>query len=237
MPRLRRCRWLAFCLSLPFPWPKQKFLDTVRKWAYSANSWKIRASKLTNSMNKICPECGKPPIERGLIKCHVCGVPFVEESEMGLKLSKSQLEQISKNLVNSWRFWICFSAVFLVALLIIGVPTVTVIGVHYATKSLNASLAKFNAQASNKLTTAYQDVTNRISTALQNYEQRADAQLAAAHQDVMNQIAKEFEEPRIKEIVAQVAATQASNLLSQQVSPEIENFRTGTSRTAPFTFM
>jgi hypothetical protein len=46
-----------------------------------------------------------------------------------------------------------------------------------------------------------------------------------------NRIANEFEEPRIKEIVAQVAAMQASNLLNQQISPEIENFRTGTSNT------
>jgi hypothetical protein len=28
-----------------FPLPKQKFLDTVLKWAYSENSWKIRDSK------------------------------------------------------------------------------------------------------------------------------------------------------------------------------------------------
>jgi len=135
----------------------KKFSTRFGNWRIQPTVGKSGHSKLTNSMNKICPECGKPPIERGLIKCHVCGVPFVEESEMGLKLSKSQLEQISKNLVNSWRFWVCFSAVFLVALLIIGVPTVTVIGVHYATKSLNASLANFNAQASNKLTTAYLD--------------------------------------------------------------------------------
>lgn len=180
---------------------------------------------------KICPNCGKPPIEKGLISCHTCQVPFIEESERGLKLSKEELELISKSLVNSWRFWIKFSVAFLVALLVVGVPTVVVIGVHYATKNLNASLVDFNAQASNKLATAYQDVTNRISIAFQDYEQRADAQLAAAHQDIANRIAKDFEEPRIQEIVTQVAATQSSNLLSRKISPEIESFRIGTSNT------
>jgi hypothetical protein len=46
-----------------------------------------------------------------------------------------------------------------------------------------------------------------------------------------NKIVSAFQEPRIKEVVAQVAATQASNLLSQQITPEIESFRTGTSNT------
>ena len=55
--------------------------------------------------------------------------------------------------------------------------------------------------------------------------------LIQCHTCMTNRIANEFEEPRIKEIVAQVAAMQASNLLNQQISPEIENFRTGTSNT------
>jgi len=134
-------------------------------------------------MSKICPKCGKPPIESGLIRCHVCQVPFIEESERGLNLSKEELELISKTLVNSWRFWFKFSTAFIIALLLVGVPAVTMIGVHFAMKWLNVSLEDFNKQASNHLATAYQDVTNRTAIALWNYEQKANNQLAVAYQD------------------------------------------------------
>jgi hypothetical protein len=180
---------------------------------------------------KICPNCGKPPIQEGLIQCHTCKVPFIEKSEIGLVLSKDDLDQISKNVITSKRFWIQLSLAIGILIVFGGVPAVTVISLHYANKSLQKSLYEFDERASNRLAAAYLDVTNRISIALQDYEQKADAQLAAAHEDMTNRIANEFEEPRIKEIVAQVAAMQASNLLNQQISPEIENFRTGTSNT------
>ena len=149
---------------------------------------------------------------------------------MGLRLSGEELEEIAKRLVKLWRFWIQFCVAFIVALLL-GVPAVTVIAVHFATKRLSASMEEFNEQASNHLATAYQDVTNRIGTALGNYERKANDQMAAAYQDVINRIAKEFEEPRFKEIVVQVATTQASSLLREQINPEIEKFRAGTSNT------
>ena len=39
-------------------------------------------------------------------------------------------------------------------------------------------------------------------------------------------VAKQFEEPRIQEVVRQVAADRASTLLSEQVNPEVAKFKT-----------
>src|SRR5689334_7509646 len=99
-------------------------------------------------MSKDCPQCHKPPAEDDLLLCHMCKVPFVDRADTALHLTKSDLDQIAKTMVNSWRFWICFSAAFILALLIVGVPTVTMIGVSLANKSLRASLDQFNLQAS-----------------------------------------------------------------------------------------
>jgi tetratricopeptide (TPR) repeat protein len=56
-------------------------------------------------------------------------------------------------------------------------------------------------------------------------------QIAKAHAQITNQIAKQFESPRIKETIIEVAATQATNLLTEQIQPEIRTFSAGTSNT------
>jgi len=72
---------------------------------------------------------------------------------------------------------------------------------------------------------------SRVSKSIADMKEKTDAQLSAAYQDMTTKIAAEFQQQRVKDIVAQVAASQASNLLVQQISPEIDSFRSYTSNT------
>jgi hypothetical protein len=72
---------------------------------------------------------------------------------------------------------------------------------------------------------------SKVSKSIAEMKEKTDAQLAAAYKEITNEIVVGFQQPRIKDVMMQVAASQASNLLVQQISPEIGNFRSGTSKT------
>jgi hypothetical protein len=79
----------------------------------------------------------------------------------------------------------------------------------------------------------YEVAESKVSASIQETKEKTDQQLAIFYQQMTNQIQTEFETPRIKETLTQVATIQASNMLTMQISPEIENFRDRTLRDLP----
>ncbi len=65
----------------------------------------------------------------------------------------------------------------------------------------------------------------KVQTQIDQIQARASNSLARAEVAMFNTITRRFEEPRIKQIVQDVAATQATNIMLLQLQPEVTRFK------------
>ena len=173
-------------------------------------------------MSKICPKCRRKQDNPAYLGCEICKVSFVDESELVTSFTKDELKIIASYLLKDWRVYVAAAIGLLVG-----------IGLLYwqIHDQIKTQIRAFQVTASNQVVTAYSDATNQLAAKFQIFAQDASNQISLAYGSVTNEIAIEFQTPRIKQIVADVASTQASNLLVEQIQPEIENFRMATSNT------
>ena len=166
-------------------------------------------------MTRKCQHCGRLVADSKAIVCPSCSTILTHE-EVGLsELTHEQEVKISEmvieHLVNNRRF----RTQILKSLLFWILGAIGLLGVFFSF-SIWDSLQGLTATTNKRLAAVDLQTSNQI---------------ASTEEKIRASIVQQFSDPRIKEIMADVAATQASNLLVQQISPEIDKFRTGTSNT------
>jgi hypothetical protein len=74
-------------------------------------------------------------------------------------------------------------------------------------------------------------VNNKVNERLAELDIDTSNKIASVQYSIDTNITAQFQEPEIRQTVSSVAANQASNLLVQQIIPQIELFRTNTGNT------
>lgn len=155
--------------------------------------------------NKRCPLCGKRPVDRRLVQCPDCKVPFSYENDPAPVLApRPQPGHVAREIFGSVKFWIGLA--LLVAAAAFGVVKLT------------------ERQAADHLTAMGRDYFNALDEKTSNH---VSEQIST---QVSNQIAAEFRQPRIKATMEQVAADRAQDLLTNAVWASLETFRAGIER-------
>jgi hypothetical protein len=166
-------------------------------------------------MAKKCQHCGRSVTDTKSFLCPSCGTFLSSEEKAQSELTHEQEVKISEmvieHLANNRRFRL--QIVKSLLLWILG--ALGLLGVFFSF-SIWDSLQGLKT------------VTNKR---LADVDLQTSNQIATTEEKIRISIAQEFDDPRIKGIISEVAASQASNLLVQQISPEIEKFRVGTSNT------
>ncbi len=159
---------------------------------------------MPENLNKHCPVCGKRPIDRRLVQCPDCRVPFAYDGDpppAATPASQPQLGAgvVAKEILGSAKFWAGFA--LLIAAAAFGV-------------------VKFTEQRANDhLTAAEKEYFNAL-------DQRASNQVhEQISRQISNQVAAEFRQPRIKSAIEQAAADRAQDLLTNAVWPALDAFR------------
>ena len=61
---------------------------------------------MPNNVMRHCPRCGKRPIDRLVMECPDCKVPFASDSGPGAVLTPEQLRLLAGLVLTSWKFWL-----------------------------------------------------------------------------------------------------------------------------------
>jgi hypothetical protein len=166
-------------------------------------------------MARKCSHCGRLVDDIKAILCPSCGTILANEEGALSELTHEQevkiSEIVSKRFANDRRFRM--QIVRSLLLWILG--AIGLLGVFF----------------SFSIWDSLQGLTAKTNKRLAEVDLQTSNQIASTEEKIRASIAQQFNDPRIKEIMLDVAATQASNLLVQQISPEIEKFRAGTSNT------
>jgi hypothetical protein len=166
-------------------------------------------------MTRKCSHCGRLVIDIKAFLCPSCGTILANEESASGELTHEQEVKISEmvgdRLVNDKRFRMQIVRSLLFWIL----GAIGLLGIFFSF-SIWDSLQGLKATTNKRLAAVDLQTSNQI---------------ASTEEKILTSIAQQFNDPKIKEIMSEVAATQASNLLVQQISPEIEKFRAGTSNT------
>jgi hypothetical protein len=170
-------------------------------------------------MKRKCSYCGREVRDDKAVTCPKCNTILPERTDDAEALTQAQEEriaiQVAKSLSDNWSF-----IVKVFGLTIIGITVVwTVIGFFYGF-TVNEQFRTLN----NNLKT---DATHRLA----ELDIELGNKIASVQYSIETNIAAQFKDKRIKEIMSVVAVNQASNLLLQQISPQIEKFQAETSNT------
>ena len=151
-----------------------------------------------------------------LVACEECKIPFVDESELVTHFTREELKVIAGILLKDWRVYV-----------IAGVCLVVGVGLLYwqAREHIKTQIEQFRVTVSNQVVTAYSTATNQLAHQFRTFAQDASNQVAQAYSSVTNQIAEEFQTPRIKQIVENVAKSEAKSILEGEVQPVVYSFR------------
>lgn len=156
--------------------------------------------------NKRCPHCGKRPIDRRLVQCPDCRVPFEYESEpvpaSSTTLTQAQTRALARQVLGSWKLWS-------------GVLVTLVVLVSAAAWGMHMILER---QAQGFLAELEQKSTNQFADAFEKLSLRTSRQIS-------NQIASEFAQTRIRTAIEEVAAERSSGILSNAVWASLQSFR------------
>lgn len=182
-------------------------------------------------MTKICPKCKQPQEDERLVKCPTCKVAFeVQAAEqqqlapsaeaIAESLSWGQLARIAEIIGASWKFRLVFVAVFAIGVLL-SVPTVILITLGYAHREIQKSVDTVKEETTRRFASA----TNETARQFQAFVEAATNRISDAYSTIANQITKEFQEPRIRKTIEDVAGKEAKGILEADVRPTVESFR------------
>ena len=166
-------------------------------------------------MKRTCSYCGHEVQDDKEIVCPKCKTLLLAVTPDSCALTREQEKRlashVAKSLSKNWRFVL---KVF--GLTIISITAIwTAIGIYY-TGTLTDRFRKFQEETDKRLADLDRETSNKV---------------AFIQYSIVTNIEAQFKDPRIKEIMSQVAANQASNLLLKQINPQIELFQKGTSNT------
>ena len=159
---------------------------------------------MPENVNKHCPVCGKRPIDRRLVLCPDCRVPFAYDggpppATTPVAQPQFSVGAVAKEILGSAKFWAAFA--LLIAAAAFGVGKLT-------EQRNNERLAALEKDYFNGLDVrASNQIREQIS------------------QQVSNQVAAEFRQPRIKAAIEQAAADRAQDVLTNEVWPALDAFR------------
>jgi hypothetical protein len=151
--------------------------------------------------NKRCPFCGKRPVDRRLVQCPDCKVPFSYETDPATQPPRPQPVNVAREILGSVKFWMGMA--LLVAAAAFGVAKLT------------------ERQTADHLNAMGRDYFNSLDEKTSNH---VSEQISM---QVSNQIDAQFRQPRIKATMEQVAADRAQDLLTNAVWASLETFRAG----------
>jgi len=158
---------------------------------------------MPENANKRCPLCGKRPVDRRLVQCPDCKVPFSHENDPASSPAPPRVQpgNVAREILGSVKFWIGLA--LLVAAAAFGVVKLT------------------EQRMTDHLDTVSRDYFNALDEKTSNH---VSEQIST---QVSNQIAAEFRQPGIKATMEQVAADRAQDLLTNAVWASLETFRAG----------
>ena len=169
-------------------------------------------------MGKICPQCRRRQEHPSHLGCDRCHVAFVEEDQL-VKISSftnEELKILASYLLKDWRVYV-----------LAGIALSIGVGLLYwqAHEQIETQINKFQTDTSNEVARAYSEATNRMAGQFDVFSQSSSNQIASAYSEVTNQISFEFQTPRIRQTVEDVAKNEAKEILKENVQPEVERFK------------
>ena len=152
---------------------------------------------MSENMTRRCPKCGQRTTDLLLAQCPYCRVALV--SEGGPQMTGLTPEQVGAVARHILGSWKFWAGVvMLVALAAWGI--------------IEVSQRFIDRRANEYLSTLEQKATNHIGTAFGQ---------------ISNQIVREFQQPRIRATMEQIAADRANDFITNAVWPSLEAFRQG----------
>jgi hypothetical protein len=188
-------------------------------------------------MAKKCKHCGTV-VEDAVSMCPNCdNLAFIEMEKV--ELSHEQFHELVKNtskkLSVSWSLaWRVSWLVLLGLFTVLGIPG-AIVGwsiwssmqsfERMTTTNIQTHFTAFYQASSNQIAEARNAISNDVVTGFEVYGREASNQLALAHASVTNRIVEEFQTPRIKQTVENVAKGEAKSILEGEVQPVVKSFR------------
>src|ERR1039458_563635 len=182
-------------------------------------------------MTKICPKCKRPQDDERLVICPTCKVAFemqaAEQQQaapsveaIASSLSAGQLARIAELIATSWKFRLVFVGVFAIGVLL-SVPTVILLTLRHANSEIEKGVQTVREDATRHFSSA----TNETTRQFQEFVETATNQISRAYRSITNHISEEFQEPRIRKTVEDVAGKEAKAILEAEVRPTVDSFR------------
>lgn len=166
-------------------------------------------------MKRTCSHCGLGVTDQKEKLCPKCDTllpPAESESTTITQEQEARIAQIvAQSLGANWWFVLKVFGLTIISITVIW----TVIGAFYA-KTLSDRFDQLQQQTDTRLAELDIETSNRIASVQYSIQKNIEAQ---------------FKDPHIRELMSEVAANQASNMMRLQIDPEIENFNTGVSNT------
>jgi tetratricopeptide (TPR) repeat protein len=189
-------------------------------------------------MPKKCKNCGTAVEDTAKI-CPSCSNLAFEETTK-FKLSQDQIlelaKSVSENLAKKPRvLWGVTWRVALLVFALLGIPgAITGWNIwssfeNFALTTTNNIESKFrllDQSSSNQIVMAYSGITNDVAVKFESFKRYASNQIVSAYSAVTNQIVEQFQEPRVKQTVENVAKGEARTILENEVRPVVEEFHT-----------
>ncbi len=146
-----------------------------------------------------CPKCGQKTSDLLLAQCPYCRVALVSEGAPQMTaLTPEQIGAVARHILGSWKFWAGVAIV--VGLAAWGVVQIDERLLDFRS---NEYLNTLEQKATNHIGTAFGQISNQVS----------------------NQIIREFQQPRIRTTMEQIAADKANDLITNAVWPSLEALR------------
>jgi hypothetical protein len=182
-------------------------------------------------MIKICPKCRQPQDDERLVICPSCKVAFEAQAaqeegagtsaeDIARSLSAGQLARIAEIISQSWKFRLVFVGVLVIGILL-SVPTAIVFTMRHATGEIERGVDGVKTNAAQHFAFA----TNESARQFQKFVDNATNQISAAYRVITQHISEQFQEPRIRKTVEDVAGKEAKAILEAEVRPTVESFR------------
>ena len=135
-------------------------------------------------------------------------------------LSVGQLARIAEIIATSWKFRLVFVGVFAIGVLL-SVPTVVLLTLRHANSEVEKGVNRIREDATRQFASA----TNETARQFQTFVESAINQISQAYSVITNHISEEFQEPRIRKTVEDVAGEKAKAILEAEVRPTVDHFR------------
>lgn len=138
-------------------------------------------------------------------------------------LSNEEITTLASAIFKDWRIKLLLQAFPIVVLA--GVAAAALFLNWSAAKRLKTVTAEIEQTSSEEVAQALTTATNQLAYQFRLFANDASNRVIAAYSTVTNQIAEEFQTPRIKRVVENVAQGEAKSILEAEVKPAVTSFK------------